>query len=107
MAAVSIRAGGSMQRPMLAVVVFVSLLGLAGSAKADTIEFSFVSTPNIDGTYVDASGILTGNLTYSNHADPSDLNLFVVESGSITVVSNIPPSPNMPPDYPQNPELNG
>jgi hypothetical protein len=94
-----------MQRPTLALVVFVSLLGLAGSAKADTIDFSFVSTPNINGTYVDASGTLTGNLTYSTN--PADLNTFAVSSGTITVVSNIPPTPNVPGNYPQTPELNG
>jgi hypothetical protein len=94
-----------MQRPTLAFVVFVSLLGLAGSAKADTIDFSFVSTPNIDGTYVDASGILTGDLTYST--DPADLNAFAVSSGTITVVSNIQPSPFVPGNYPLTPELNG
>jgi hypothetical protein len=98
-----------MQRPTLAVVVFVSLLGFAGSAKADTIEFSFVSTPNLNGTYVDAWGTLTGILSWSTN--PADLNLFLVDdglnSGSITVVSNVPPSPTLPAHYPQTPELNG
>lgn len=96
-----------MQRPTLAFVVFASLLGLAGNAKADTIEFSFVSTPNINGTFVDASGTLTGFLTYSNSADPADLNVLAVGSGTINVVSNIPPTPNVPGNYPQTPELNG
>jgi len=96
-----------MQRRTLAVVVFVSLLGVAGSAKADTIGFSFVSAPNINGTYVDASGTLTGILTFS---DPGDFNVLVTQSGgTITVVSNIPPSPdpNGEGTFPLTPELNG
>jgi len=94
-----------MQRPTLALVVFVSLLGLAGSAKADTIDFRFVSTPNINGTYVDASGTFTGDLTYSTN--PADLNTLAVSSGTITVVSNIPPSPNGSGIFDLTPELNG
>ncbi len=94
-----------MHRPTLAFAVFVSLLGFAGSAKADTLEFSFVSTPNINGTYVDASGTLTGYLNYSTN--PGDLNTLVVTGGTITVVSNVPATPNVPGNYPQTPELNG
>jgi hypothetical protein len=94
-----------MQRSTVALVVFASLLGLAGSAKADTIDFSFVSTPNINGTYVDASGTFTGNVTWSTN--PSDLNVFVVSDGTITVVSNIPPSPNGSGTNSLIPELNG
>src|ERR1700679_3591090 len=97
-----------MQRPTLALVVFVSLLGLAGSAKADTISFTFVSTPNINGTYVDASGTLTGTVFHSPSSPPTDLNALLVSGGTITVVSNIPPSPYPSTDPPPlTPELNG
>jgi hypothetical protein len=94
-----------MQRPTLALVVFVSLLGLAGSAKADTIEFSFVSTPNSSGTYVDASGTFTGEIAPSIY--PDELGDFVLSGGTITVVSNVPPTPSVPYSYPKTPELNG
>ncbi len=98
-----------MQRPTLALVVFVLISGLAGSAKADTIDFTFVSTPNSSGTYVDASGALTGNLTWSTN--PADLNVLVlnggISGGTITVVSNIPPSPFVPGAHFLIPELNG
>jgi hypothetical protein len=98
-----------MQRPTLALVSFVALLGVAGSAKADTIDFTFVSTPNNSGTYVDASGTLTGNLTWSTN--PADLNVLVLDGGisggTITVVSNIPPSPFVPGAHFLIPELNG
>ncbi|MGD0648456.1 MAG: PEP-CTERM sorting domain-containing protein [Acidobacteriaceae bacterium] len=94
-----------MQRPTLALVVFVSLLGLAGSAKADTISFSFVSTPNSSGTYVDASGTFTGVIAPSPY--PAELSDFVLSGGTITVVSNVPPTPSVPYSYPQTPELNG
>jgi hypothetical protein len=90
---------------MLALVVFVSLLGLAGSAKADTISFSFVSTPNSSGTYVDASGTFTGEIAPSIY--PAELGDFVVSGGTITVVSNIPPSPNGSGTNSLIPELNG
>ncbi len=96
-----------MQRPTLALVVFVSLLGVAGSAKADTIEFSFVSTPNSNGTYVDAWGTITGGVTYSNPTDRANLDTLVVSSGTITVVSNIPPSPSGSGANFLTPELNG
>ena len=94
-----------MQRPTLALVAFVSLLGFAGSAKADTIDFSFVSTPNSSGTYVDASGTLTGSLTWSTN--PADVNVFLETGGTITAVSNVPPSPFVQGKYPLIPELNG
>jgi hypothetical protein len=98
--------GESMKRPAFALVVFVALLGVAGSAKADTIGFSFISTPNSTGTYVDAFGTLTGNLTYLS--DPADENLLMVDSGTITVVSNVPPTPFNPlGPIPRTPELNG
>ncbi|HSY37700.1 MAG TPA: hypothetical protein VK814_18240 [Acidobacteriaceae bacterium] len=93
-----------MQRPTLALVVFVSLLGVAGSAQADTISFSFVSTPNSSGTYVDASGTVTGTLTY--FSNPADLNVLLQNGGTITTVSNIPPSPFVEGKYPLIPELN-
>ena len=98
-----------MQRRTLAVVVFVSLLGVAGSAKADTIEFSFVSTPNSSGTYVDAWGTVTGAVANAGPAYPGDLNTLVMAGGTITVVSNIPPSPdpNGEGTFPLTPELNG
>jgi len=93
-----------MQRPTLALVVFVSLLGVAGSAQADTISFSFVSTPNSSGTYVDASGTVTDTLTY--FSNPADLNVLLQNGGTITTVSNIPPSPFVQGKYPLIPELN-
>ena len=96
-----------MQRPTLALVVFVSLLGLAGSAKADTIDFRFVSTPNINGTYVDASGTLTGTVYNSPSSPPTDLNALLVGGGTITVVSNIPASPFEGNGVFGIPELNG
>ena len=98
-----------MQRRTLAVVVFVSLLGVAGSAKADTIEFSFVSTPNSSGTYVDAWGTVTGAVANAGPAYPGDLNTLVMADGTITVVSNIPPSPDPNGEgiFPLTPELNG
>ncbi|MGA7157309.1 MAG: hypothetical protein WBY53_10700 [Acidobacteriaceae bacterium] len=95
-----------MNRPLFALVVVLSLLGFAATAKADTLGFTFVSAPNVDGTYVDAYGTLTGTLTYSTN--PADLNVFVVGGGMITVVSNIPASPNQPSNgYPLTPDLNG
>ncbi len=94
-----------MHRPLLALAVFSALLGVAGRAKADTIDFTFVSTPNIDGTYVDASGTLTGNITYYN--DPADEDILFVNSGTISVVSNVPPTPFEPGVHPLIPELNG
>jgi hypothetical protein len=99
-----------MQVRTLAFVGFVSLLGFAGRAKADTIDFTFVSTPNSSGTYVDAWGTIPGNVTYGNSADPADLNVLVTNSGAtLTVVSNVPPSPdpNGEGTYPLTPELNG
>jgi hypothetical protein len=95
-----------MNRPALAVAVFVALLGVAGSAKADTIDFSFISTPNAAGTYVDAFGTLTGNITYLD--DPADLDLLMVDAGTITVVSNVSPTPsNASGHLPRTPQLNG
>lgn len=95
-----------MKRPAVAFVVFVALLGVAGSAKADTLDFSFISTPNSAGTYVDAFGTLTGNVTYLN--DPTDENVLLVNAGTITVVSNVPPTPFDPSGpIPRTPELNG
>jgi hypothetical protein len=95
-----------MKRPAVAFVVFVALLGVAGSAKADTLDFSFISTPNSAGTYVDAFGTLTGNVTYLN--DPTDENVLLVNAGTITVVSNVPPTPFDPSGpTPRTPELNG
>lgn len=95
-----------MKRAVLAGVVFVALLGVAGSAKADTIDFSFISTPNAAGTYVDAFGTLTGNVTYLD--DPADQDLLMVDSGTITVVSNISPTPlNASGPLPRTPQLNG
>ncbi len=95
-----------MNRAILAGVVFVALLGFAGSAKADTIDFSFISTPNAAGTYVDAFGTLTGNITYLD--DPTDQDLLMVNSGTITVVSNVSPTPlNSSGPLPRTPQLNG
>lgn len=95
-----------MKRPLIALAL-LALIAVAAKAKADTLNFSFVSTPNTNGTYVDAYGTLTGTLTYSNSADPTNLNVFVVGTGTINVVSNLPASPNGSPGYPLTPALNG
>ena len=97
-----------MQRPTLALVLSVSLLGVAGSAKADTIEFSFVSTPNSSGTDVAAWGTVTGAVANAGPAYPGDLNTLVMADGTITVVSNISPTPlNASGPLPRTPQLNG
>jgi hypothetical protein len=95
-----------MKRPLFALASVV-LLAASYKAKADTLNFSFISTPNSSGTYVDAQGTLTGFLGYYNNADPADLNMFVVTSGTITVVSNVLATPNVQGHYPQTPQLNG
>jgi hypothetical protein len=94
-----------MKNALVGLVGLVVLLGVAGRAKADTIDFTFVSTPNSGGTYVDASGTLTGNITYLNN--PADQDILFVNSGMITVVSNVPPTPYAPGVHPLTPELNG
>jgi len=94
-----------MKNALVGLVGFVALLGVAGRAKADTIDFTFVSTPNSGGTYVDASGTLTGNVTYYN--DPADQDILFVNSGTISVVSNVAPTPFAPGVHPLIPEFNG
>ena len=95
-----------MKNAVIGLMGFVALLAVAGRAKADTIEFTFVSTPNVDGTYVDASGTFIGNVTYYNN--PADQDLLLVNGGTITVVSNVPPTPFDPSiPGPRTPELNG
>jgi len=92
----------------LAIVFIVLAAGFGGvrSAKADTVTFTFISAPDSAGTYIDATGTLTGSMTY--FTDPTDLNLFMVDSGTVTVTSNLTPSP-WPGDPAQGkiPEFNG
>jgi hypothetical protein len=96
-----------MKNALVGLVGLVVLLGVAERAKADTIDFTFVSTPNSGGTYVDAFGTFTGNVV-PLAANSTDYNLLLVDSGTITVVSNVPPTPfDLSIPGPRTPELNG
>jgi hypothetical protein len=96
--------GGPMKKPTLALTLCVALVGIAARAKADTIDFTFVSAPNVNGTYVDVSGTMTGSVSYLNN--PADLDILFVDAGSITVVSNVAPTPHSSGDS-NIPVLNG
>jgi hypothetical protein len=93
------------KRLAITFIVLVASFGVGRSAKADSVTFTFTGA-NSAG-YIDARGTLTGYMTWLS--DPAVLNLFEVDSGTITVTSNIAPTPWPSSDTGDNkiPEFNG